>query len=370
MRKTLSDKGVAALKPRAARYALPDPELRGHYVRIQPSGAKSFVSVASSPAGKQIWTTIGAADVMSIDEARIQARDAIGRVRAGLPAVEAKADTFGAVTANWLRRHVEPKGLRSSKEIVRLLDRHILPAWRDREFVSIRRSDVTALLDHVACALYNKGTALRDAGRRSEAIGVFSEAVERFGESSAAGSRRFAAMALYNRAISQAALRDPNRSKLAWVLREVGVYKCPADRSTVRDQGKLPRGRSFSMNAYLNDIPNPADRSCWHFLSQIKDPPPVKALVFVDEHEGSIENARFVITQPGDWIWIDFPATRHNHGCNFTFADGHAEFWKWLEPNTMAISRLKGWIQSQPAIPRTDRDLRRVHQAVPRIPIH
>jgi len=31
MRKTLSDKGVAALKPRAARYATPDPELRGHY---------------------------------------------------------------------------------------------------------------------------------------------------------------------------------------------------------------------------------------------------------------------------------------------------------------------------------------------------
>jgi len=39
MRKTLSDKGVAALKPRAGRYAFPDPELRGHYVRVQPTGA-------------------------------------------------------------------------------------------------------------------------------------------------------------------------------------------------------------------------------------------------------------------------------------------------------------------------------------------
>jgi hypothetical protein len=29
MRKTLFDKGVAALKTRAARYAFPDPELRG-----------------------------------------------------------------------------------------------------------------------------------------------------------------------------------------------------------------------------------------------------------------------------------------------------------------------------------------------------
>ena len=38
MRKTITDKGVAALKPRAKRYAYPDPELRGHWIRVQPSG--------------------------------------------------------------------------------------------------------------------------------------------------------------------------------------------------------------------------------------------------------------------------------------------------------------------------------------------
>ena len=47
--KTLSDKGVAALKPRAARYAFADPELRGHYVRVQPNGAKTFATVARTP---------------------------------------------------------------------------------------------------------------------------------------------------------------------------------------------------------------------------------------------------------------------------------------------------------------------------------
>ena len=73
MRKTLSDKGVAALKPRAARYATPDPELRGHYVRVQPSGAKSYVAVTLNPDGKQIWTTIGAAEVFTIAETRERA---------------------------------------------------------------------------------------------------------------------------------------------------------------------------------------------------------------------------------------------------------------------------------------------------------
>ena len=56
MRKTLTDKGVAALKPRPQRYAYPDPELRGHYVRVQPSGAKAFVTVARSPQANRSGT--------------------------------------------------------------------------------------------------------------------------------------------------------------------------------------------------------------------------------------------------------------------------------------------------------------------------
>jgi integrase len=148
-RKTLTDRGVAALRPMAGRYALPDPELRGHYVRVMPSGAKSFVAVTTNPNRKQVWTTIGPADAMSIAQARARARDVLNRVRAGLPALEAKAETFADVAANWIRRHVDPKGLRSAPEIRRLLDRHILPEWCEREFIAIRRSDVAALLDHV-----------------------------------------------------------------------------------------------------------------------------------------------------------------------------------------------------------------------------
>jgi integrase len=86
---------------------------------------------------------------MSVDTARKLARDVLDRVRRGLPAVEPKAETFGAVVANWRTRHVERHGLRSQREIVRLLERHILPAWRDQEFAAIRRSDIAALLDKV-----------------------------------------------------------------------------------------------------------------------------------------------------------------------------------------------------------------------------
>ena len=149
MRKTLTDRGVTALKARSKRYAYPDPELAGHYVRVTPNGAKSFASVTRSPDGKQIWTTHGSTDRMTIATSREMAREAITRVRSGLPAFEARGETFGDVAASWLKRHVAAKGLRSRPEIERLLARHILPGWQVREFTSIRRSDVAALLDEV-----------------------------------------------------------------------------------------------------------------------------------------------------------------------------------------------------------------------------
>lgn len=148
-RRTLSDKGVAALKARSARYAFPDPELRGHYVRVAPGGAKSFVAVALNPSGRQVWTTIGPADTFTIADARTQARNIIRRTREGKPPIEPKAETFAAVAESWMARHVRKNGLRSAPEIERMLGRHVLPAWGEREFLSIRRSDVATLLDRV-----------------------------------------------------------------------------------------------------------------------------------------------------------------------------------------------------------------------------
>lgn len=145
----MSDKGVAALRPRSARYAVSDPELNGLWIRVQPSGAKSYATVARGPDKRQVWTSIGACDAIPIEEAREVARKVLNRVRDGLPAFEAKAETFGAVVETWRTRHVEANALRSAREINRLLDTHILPAWKDREFTAIRRSDIAALLDKV-----------------------------------------------------------------------------------------------------------------------------------------------------------------------------------------------------------------------------
>ena len=149
MPRKMTDNGVAALKPRASRYSKPDPELRGHWIRVQPSGTRSFWAVTRNPDGKQVWTFIGPADAMTIEAAREQARTILTRVRAGLPAVEAKGETFGAVVDNWLKRHVDGSGLRSRDKIIDLLNRHVSADFRAREFTTIRRTDITRLLDEI-----------------------------------------------------------------------------------------------------------------------------------------------------------------------------------------------------------------------------
>jgi integrase len=147
-RKTLTDAGVAALKPRGKRYyVVHDPELRGLYVKVEPTGTKTFLTVTRDPNGKQVWKKVGPANgagtALSIEDARGQARIALAQTRKSAPV------TFEDVAQQWLKRHVRLNGLRSEQEITRLLRVHVFPGWKGRAFLSIRRSDVTALLDHV-----------------------------------------------------------------------------------------------------------------------------------------------------------------------------------------------------------------------------
>ena len=149
MPRKMSDKGVAKLKRRRKRYATPDPELRGHWIRVQPSGSKSFWTVARDPKQKQVWTYVGPCDAMTIEEARAKARTILNRVRAGLPAIEAKGETFDVVIADWRKRYVEGKKLRTGDKMLALLNRHVSTELRSRVFTEIHREDVTALLDKV-----------------------------------------------------------------------------------------------------------------------------------------------------------------------------------------------------------------------------
>jgi integrase len=143
----LTDKDVANLKPRAKRYAVSDPDVPGHWIRVQPSGAKSYVAIAADPRGRQVWHTVGLVGLLSLDEAREQARNIIKSIKAG--ADRAGPQSFASVAEQWLERHVDAKGLRTAALIRRALNVHVLPQWGSREFTSIHRGDVARLLDDV-----------------------------------------------------------------------------------------------------------------------------------------------------------------------------------------------------------------------------
>ena len=161
----------------------------------------------------------------------------------------------------------------------------------------------------------------------------------------------------------------------------LGIYRCPADKSTVRDYGRIQRSRSYSMSWHLNTWSNPTDpyyRYNWHRLDEIRAPAPAQALVFVDEHENSIQQGLFALNHPNlwewpgtiVWTWISSPATRHGNAGTASFADGHAELWPWKEPTTLRPPKTSPWPDFKPAIPKTDRDLSRFFRAIPeQVPI-
>lgn len=151
-RKTLTDRMLAALPVRSKAYFTADPEMTGFYIRITPNGARSFVAVARDPYGKQIWSTVGSTDHLKIDEARERARTVIRRIKDGQPPKDApppEPDSYAAVYANWLQREIAKKNLIRQRDLERALTKYVLPTFGQRPFTSIRRSDITALLDRI-----------------------------------------------------------------------------------------------------------------------------------------------------------------------------------------------------------------------------
>lgn len=125
--------------------------------------------------------------------------------------------------------------------------------------------------------------------------------------------------------------------------RSSAIYRCPTDlgRSTFSGR-KYQRVRSYSMNGYMAGV----DVGLTFFsqrgfkvnkkTADINAPPPSQAFVFLDEHQVSIDDGHFGFAPEGD-TWMNLPAMWHNNGCSFSFADGHAELFKWRDPRTLAI---------------------------------
>jgi prepilin-type N-terminal cleavage/methylation domain-containing protein/prepilin-type processing-associated H-X9-DG protein len=129
------------------------------------------------------------------------------------------------------------------------------------------------------------------------------------------------------------------------------VYRCPGDKSTVNIDGQTyARVRSVSMNGWVGydtrDWLQPAAPPYYKLNSKMNDlqnPGPADTWVLIDEREDSINDGWFavdMVNQGAQSALVDIPASYHNHAASISFADGHCQSKKWMDPRTNpAINR-------------------------------
>jgi prepilin-type N-terminal cleavage/methylation domain-containing protein len=162
-------------------------------------------------------------------------------------------------------------------------------------------------------------------------------------------------------------LLNPASAVLGPYTKDVGIYHCPADWSSVKrpGYGNVYRIRSVSASQAVGtwtDGVNPTDGywldaravnppisnagGRWRVYGKESDvirPSPSRLWVFIDEHPASNNDGAFGFRMPDTFAdtrgqgWVDFPAAFHGGAGALSFMDTHAEVHKWLEPQTLKL---------------------------------
>jgi integrase len=154
-KKRLTTKTIENLKGGAVRREIPDPQARGLYVIVQPSGRRSF-AVRGRFEGRSFKLTLPAGT--SLANARKAAGDAESEVAAGRNPAEtvkaqkaekrqAAADTFQKIADEYVKR--EGAKLRTMGQRESLLRRLIFPEIGNRPIDSLKRVEIVRLLDKI-----------------------------------------------------------------------------------------------------------------------------------------------------------------------------------------------------------------------------
>ena len=118
--------------------------------------------------------------------------------------------------------------------------------------------------------------------------------------------------------------------------KSLGCYRCPADAYA---SAIGVRNRTVSMNSFVGDYVGLMTRfgngtyRIFNKTSEFSKPGPANTFVFLDECPDSINDGLFQVNMTVK-AWSDVVASLHCGGGGFSFADGHAEVHKWLDPAT------------------------------------
>jgi prepilin-type processing-associated H-X9-DG protein len=147
-------------------------------------------------------------------------------------------------------------------------------------------------------------------------------------------------------------LINPGISSLAsYVSRQYQIYVCPSDTflsAPQRAKGWANRCRSITMDASVGGGTKwQGFVTMWDNYQDVKNmsafrfPGPAQSWVFMDEHPDALDDVQLYVKTDdptrlkGQGGFTELPASYHNQACGLSFADGHAEIHKWLDPDTV-----------------------------------
>jgi integrase len=145
---------IDGLKPRESEYFVWDSSLSGFGLRVQATGAKSYVVKYRAGSGRGAPTrrlTLAKAGTITPDEARTLAKKTLGSVAHGADpaaqrAAEKRASTLAEVAEQFIVEHVEAKRSASSAASYRdLLERLALPDLGKRKADKITTAEIGRL---------------------------------------------------------------------------------------------------------------------------------------------------------------------------------------------------------------------------------
>lgn len=137
-------------------------------------------------------------------------------------------------------------------------------------------------------------------------------------------------------------LINPQYALFAEYLKNPGVYKCPSDRT---EPPGFPKVRSYALNCYMN-WQTPADsvfsgsRVTLRKQTELAALESSKYFTFVDVAPLSLCQAGFGLFG-GVWFYHR-PSVEHENGGTLAFADGHVDYKRWQDPETIREAKSGG----------------------------
>ena len=165
-----------------------DQELRGFGVQVMPSGLKSFILQYRNREGRSRRRVLGRFGVMTVEEARIEARILLGKIAKGVDPADEKPPEGDTTTiaeiCDWYlteaeagrilgkrRRPIKPSTLRMDRSRI---EAHLKPLLGKRQIGALKLGDIEGAQADIAAGKTSKGRVGSRGGATTGGEGVAS----------------------------------------------------------------------------------------------------------------------------------------------------------------------------------------------------